>query len=270
MFEFNYEHSFKTADINGTRLYYLDTCGKGPAIIFLHAASGNSSLWEKQYIPFLTSGYRIIAYDRAGQGRSTRTGDSKTITKPELEQLMDFLGIQHFHLLGVAAGGGVALQYTLIYPQRVLSLILANSIGNVQDPEYIALGQRLRPPAFNNLPLELRELGPSYRASNPEGVQHWLELSTQRQDIPKVGTEKPHVRSSGEMEVTFTAMRRLTVPVLLLTGDADLYMPPSALRLFKQHIPTAEMEIIQECGHASYWENPDVFNHIVLDFLKRH
>jgi pimeloyl-ACP methyl ester carboxylesterase len=70
--------------------------------------------------------------------------------------------------------------------------------------------------------------------------------------------------------VTFAALEKLTVPTLLLTGDADLYTPPSVLRMFKEHMKQAEMYIIPESAHAAHWENPAEFNRRVLAFLRKH
>src|SRR4029077_18285016 len=87
------------------------------------------------------------------------------------------LGIDRFHLVGTAAGGFVALDFAMSFPQRMRSLVVANSIGGVQDEDYLELGRRIRPtPQFEALPPDFRELGPSYRAANPGGAQRWLEL----------------------------------------------------------------------------------------------
>ena len=250
------------ADLPAGRVFYLDSGGDGAAVVFLHARSGNSLLFEKQVEPFSKAGYRLIAFDRVGQGRSTRASTSVD-ARPELEQLMDHLGVARFHLVGVAAGGGVVLEYVLAHPQRVASITIANSIGNVQDPDYLALGRRLRPPEFERLPLELRELGPSYRAANPEGVRRWLELSTS-------GQQSQAPQSVGAVPVTFAALGGLRVPTLLLTGDADLYTPPAVLRLFAERMPHADLVVVPESGHAANWENADVFNRAVLRFLRKH
>ena len=60
------------------------------------------------------------------------------------------------------------------------------------------------------------------------------------------------------------------MPALLMTGDADMYTPPSVLRMFKQHMPKAEFAIIPETGHSSFWESPAEFNRIVLAFVAAH
>jgi len=273
------------AELAAGRIYYQDSGGKGEAVVFLHAGSGNSLLFDQQVAPVTQAGFRFIAYDRAGQGKSTRAATRNSSAPPELEQLMDHLGIQRFHLVGVAAGGGTALQYVLARPERVRSIVVANSIGNVQDASYIEMGRRLRPPAFDQLPLEMRELGPSYRAVNPDGVNRWLTLSRSGQVLafaapqgaggpgpggPPAGAPGGAGPPAGGVAVTFEQLSQLRVPTLLLTGDADLYTPPSALRLFKQHMPRAELVIVPESGHAAYWENPAVFNRAVLKFLRKH
>ncbi|HUQ53911.1 MAG TPA: alpha/beta hydrolase [Gammaproteobacteria bacterium] len=251
------------AELPVGRVFYLDSGGEGDVVVFLHARSGNSLLFERQIEPFTKAGYRFIAFDRVGQGRSTRASDAPSAdARPELEQLMDHLAIARAHLVGVAAGGGVVLEYVIAHPQRVASITIANSVGNVQDPDYLALGRRLRPPEFDRLPLELRELGPSYRAANVEGVRRWLELSTS-------GQQSPAPQTVGAVPVTFAALAELDVPTLLLTGDADLYTPPAVLRLFNEHMPRAELVIVPDSGHAANWENPEAFNRAVLRFLRK-
>lgn len=250
------------ADLPVGRVFYLDSGGDGAAVVFLHARSGNSLLFEKQVEPITRAGFRFIAYDRVGQARSARAAAAAADARPELEQLMDHLGIARFHLVGVAAGGGVMLEYVVAHPQRVASITVANSIGNVQDGDYLALGRRLRPPEFGQLPLELRELGPSYRAANAPGVQRWLELSAS-------GAQSP-APPPAAVPVTFAALGALRVPTLLLTGDADLYTPPAVLRMFEERMPGAEIVIVPDSGHAANWENPEVFNRVVLRFLRRH
>ena len=252
------------ADLPVGRVFYRDSGGEGEAVVFLHARSGNSLLFEQQVEPFTRAGYRFIAYDRVGQGRSTPAGSASGDPHAELEQLMDHLRVARVHLVGVAAGGGVVLEHVLAHPQRVVSVTIANSIGNVQDPDYLALGRRMRPPEFDRLPLELRELGPSYRAANSEGVRRWLELSTSGLQRP------PGAAPATAVRVTFAALGELRVPTLLLTGDADLYTPPAVLRLFAQHMPGAEIVVVPESGHAAHWENPEVFNRAVLRFLRSH
>ena len=217
------------------------------ALVFLHASSGNSRMWEQHQQPFFTAaGYRFVAYDRKGKGAAA----------DELELVVQQLKLQRFHLVGTAAGGIAATDYALSFPQRLLSLVIANSIVGVQDEDYLALMKRLRPsPQFDALPVEVRELGPSYRASNPEGVERWKALAGH------LATPKTRNR------ITFAALETIETPTLLLTGDADLYAPPPVMELFQKRIRNARSIIVPACGHSAFWEQPETFNRAVLDFV---
>ena len=126
-----------------------------------------------------------------------------------------------------------------------------------------ALPQVLRPSAFDALPVEYRELHPSYRAVHPEGVQAWLALWRQARSGPAVLARRPY-------PMTWERVESIRHPTLLLTGDGDLYTPPALLRMQAQHMPHADVAVIPEAGHCANWEQPDAFNRTVLDFLGRH
>src|SRR6266699_1617934 len=165
------------ADLPGVRLWYKDSGGGGVPVVFLHSNTGSSRNWDYQIPVFTAAGFRFIAYDRRGWGRSvTAPGAQPGTAADDLHALMKYLGIDRFHLVATAGGGFVALDYALSFPDPPRSLVIANSIGGVQDEDYLELGRRLRPPQFDALPPELRELGPSYRASDPEGTKRWIEL----------------------------------------------------------------------------------------------
>jgi pimeloyl-ACP methyl ester carboxylesterase len=176
---------------------------------------------------------------------------------------MKFLGVSRFHLIGTAGGGFVAFDYALSFPEQLRSLVVANSIGGVQDEDYLALSRRLRPPAFDALPPDLRELGPAYRAANPDGVRRWLELERMSRQS---GAASQPLRN----RLTFSMLESIKLPTLLITGDADMFAPPPFLGMFTARIKGAESMVIPEAGHSGYWEKPDVFNRAVLEFLKKH
>jgi pimeloyl-ACP methyl ester carboxylesterase len=255
------------AEVPGARLWYTDSGGSGVAVVFLLAATGSSAAWEHQIPAFTKAGFRVIAYDRRGFGRTTvdPAGPQPGTGADDLRGLIAHLGIARLHLVATAAGGFVAWDFVLSFPDTLRSLVVANSIGGVQDEEYVALGRRLRPPAFAALPPDFRELGPSYRAANPEGTRRWLEL--ERTNRPDGATPVPQGTRN---RVTFARLETITTPTLLLTGDADLYAPPAVLRFFAARIKGAESVIVPETGHSAFWEQPEIFNRTVLDFIGRH
>ena len=248
----------------GRRIWYRDSGGNGVPAVFLHAGTGSSLAWELQVPVFTAVGYRFISYDRLGHGRSVLEPGAQPGTAPDdLEGLARHLQLDRFHLVGTAAGGIVALDYALSFAQRLRSLVVANSIGGVEDQDYQGLQRRLRPPQFAALPPQLRELGPSYRAANPQGEARWIELEhlSNATRLPAQATRN---------RLSFSLLETITLPALLLSGDADLYTPPAVLRLFAARIRNSRSVVIGECGHSAYWEQPEVFNREVLAFLGKH
>ena len=162
----------------GVDLWYEDTGGSGTPVILLHAASGTTDCWVHQLPTFTIAGYRCISYDRRtwGCSRPTESGPQPGFAGDDLHALVEALGLDRFHLVGTAAGAIPALDYALSHPERVRSLVAANTIGGVQDPEYLEVQHRLRPQQIQDLPVELRELGPSYRGTDPDGAARWLEI----------------------------------------------------------------------------------------------
>lgn len=255
------------ANLPGVRLWYTDSGGGGVPVVFVHQATGSSRVWEYQVPAFTKSGYRVITYDRRGFGRSTvdASGPQPGTGADDLLALVNHLGLDRVHLVGTAAGGIVSFDFAVSFPQRLRSLVAANTIGGVQDEDYLEMSRRLRPPQFAALPPDVRELGPSYRAANADGTARWLAL----EKISRPEGTTPPVQTFRN-RLTFSLLETIAVPTLLMTGDADLYSPPAVMRLFSARIKNSESVIVPEVGHSMYWEQPDLFNQKVLEFVRRH
>ena len=245
-------------------LNYTDTGGTGVPVVLMHAATGSVLAWEHQTPAFVKAGYRVIAFDRRGWGKSTADAKSPGTAADDLIALMDSLHIDRFHLVGTAAGGFVTFDAALSFPSRLRSIVVANSIGGVQDPEFLALDQRVRPPEFRALPPELREVSPSYRAANPEGTRRWIEL--EKVSRPAGAPPAQPLKNT----ITFAKLETIRTPTLLMTGDADMIAPPPVLKMFASRIRHAETVIVPEAGHSTYWEQPEAFNRAVLSFIRKH
>jgi len=255
-----------SADLPGVHLSYTDSGGSGSAVVFVHAATGSSRVWEYQRPAFTGRGFRVITYDRRGFGKSTidANGPQPGTGADDLRGLLDALHIDRVHLVGTAAGGFVAWDFALSFPDRLRTLVVASSIGGVQDENYLELQRRMRPPEFAAMPPDIRELGPSYRASNAAGWERWKELehTARPNGTPRAQTFRNRV--------TFAALETIKTPTLLLTGDADLFAPPSIMRMFASHVKGSQSKVIAEAGHSAYWEQPDAFNKVVLEFIAKH
>jgi pimeloyl-ACP methyl ester carboxylesterase len=252
------------ADLPGARLYYWDTGGAGEPVVLLHPATGSAAIWAYQQPALAAAGYRVIAYSRRGHYRSERGDEANPGTMAgDLRALTQFLRLGRFHLVGSAAGGFIGPDYALAFPDDVLSVTIANSLGGVQDPAYNRTTAALLPKGFTDLPPDFRELSPSYRAANPPGCKRWLELE-------HMAVSGAPVRQRTLGALSWANIERIAAPVLLITGDADLYQPPSRLREYASHLKNAEAVVISEAGHSAYWEQPEAFNLTLIDFLRRH
>lgn len=252
------------AELPGTRLGYWDTGGEGEPVVLLHPASGSALIWLYQQPVFAKAGYRVIAYSRRNYHNSDLAPENDSGTgSGDLHNLIEFLGIKKFHAVSSAAGGSVATDYALSHPERLASLTVSSNNLAARNGYIAETAARIRPKEVEDLPRWYWELGPSYRAANPEGVEKWIELNR------KSETGKG-ARQMLANVVTPDKLETLRAPTLLMTGAADLATPPSIMRMIARHVPNNEMVVVAECGHSPYWERPDFFNRIVLDFLRRH
>jgi pimeloyl-ACP methyl ester carboxylesterase len=252
-------------DLPNVRLWVTDTGGSGDPVVLLHANTGTSETWDKQTPALLQAGYRVIAFDRPGWGKSVvRDGQKPISVAEDLDALADQLGLGMFHLIGVAGGGYVALDYAAWRPQRLKSLIIAASgLGLLADEDAVAFRKRAAIPGFDQLPPEVREMSPSYRGMNPQGVAQWKEIEAHAK---QVGAVEAPLRTPN----TNAKVASITTPVLVIAGDVDLTTPSAAIRLWAAHLKAYDWALIPEAGHSVAWEQPDAFNQAVVAFLRKH
>ena len=249
------------AELPGTHLGYWDTGGTGEPVVFLHPASGSALIWSYQQPVFANAGYRVIAYSRRNYYNSDLASDDNPGTgSKDLHNLIEFLGLEKFHAVSSAAGGSVAADYALSHPERLLSLtVSSNNLAAASG--YIAeTAAKIRLKEWDVLPRWFRELGPSYRAANPEGVEKWIELNHESETGRGARQKLANV-------VTPEKLQTLKVRTLLMTGAADMFTPPSITRMIARDVPDNEVVIAAECGHSVYWERPEFFNRTVLGFI---
>ncbi len=252
------------ADLPGAKLWYWDTGGSGRPVILMHAATHSAAGWVYQQPALAKAGYRAIGYSRRGYfGSNPGNPENPGVAADDLDNLLRFLKLDRVDLVAAAQGGFFAVDFALAYPAKVRSLTVVSSLMGITDADYAAVNNRLRPKFFADLPHEFQELSPSYRAGNPEGLAAWLEL--EHKAIPG-----PRITPTVKQPLNWARLETIRQPTLLMTGESDLYAPPSLVRMQALHIPHAEVATIAEAGHSPYWEQPTAFNRLLLNFLKRH
>ena len=254
------------ADLPGVRLWYTDSGGDGVPVILLHANTGNADGWQYNIPGFVEAGYRVIAFDRRGWGRSTANPDSGpqpgTIAE-DLHALVEHLKLDRLHLVGVAGGGFAAYDYVLWHPERLRSLVIAASGGAIVDEELRQLREKTALPNFSSWPPQFREVSMGYMATNPEGLQRWLQIHNHSR-------QKGAAAQPQRTTITLEKLATIRVPTLLIPGDQDLQTPPWVMRRQLARIPGAEFIVLPEAAHSINWEQPEAFNRKVLEFIRKH
>jgi pimeloyl-ACP methyl ester carboxylesterase len=162
------------------------------------------------------AGYRVVAWSRRDYIGTQVTGDDPGVNA-DIPTITKALGLGRFHgRLG--SRGGIAVEFATAHPDRLLSLTMANSISGLSDPAFRAWAESLRPAPFGQLPQAVRELGPTYRAANPEGRaagQSWRR-------------NRGSSRWARRLRRMWDGMiwPDWPMPILWMTGDADLFVPP--------------------------------------------
>jgi pimeloyl-ACP methyl ester carboxylesterase len=262
---------------DGVRLYYEET-GSGKAVLFVHEFAGDHRSWEPQMRHF-GQRYRAIAFNARGYPPSdvpeTQAAYSQNRAADDICSLLDHLGIERAHIVGLSMGGFATLHFGFRHAARALSLCVAGC-GYGAEPEQ---RERFRDeaaaiagfiasagmPAF----AEKYAYGPTrvqFENKDPRGHAEFKRHLAEHSGLGSANTQLGVQRERPSLYDLVEDMKRLTVPTLILTGDEDW---PCLLPgiLLKRNIPSAALAVMPTCGHAINLEAADTFNRIVGDFL---
>ena len=265
------------AAADGTRLYFEET-GSGTPVIFVHEYAGDMRSWEPQMRHF-GQRYRAISTNARGYPPSdvpaTPASYGQAIAADDILAVLDHLGIAQAHVVGLSMGGFATLHFGFRHAARARSLVVAGC-GYGAEP-----GQRERFKAeaatiAATLQAEGMERFAARYAYGPTRVQFenkdprgFAEFARQLAEHSALGAANTQLGVQAERPSLYELvdeMKALTVPTLVLTGDEDWPCLQPAL-LMKQHIPSAALSVMPNCGHTINIEDPDQFNHLVGAFL---
>jgi len=257
--------AFMTKD--SFRLYYEDSGGNAPAIVFLHGAGGNHLSWWQQ-LPVFVDEYRCIAVDQRGFGQSPDVpgGPGPAALGADVLALLDHLGIARAALVAQSMGGWAAVGAAVKAPERFWAIVLANTVGNLSNDAITAVRQRLgaasppRPAVIWHA-----ALGATFRKQQP--IRSFLYAQISGLNAPLSADFRDQLMRLTTPVERYAATR---VPTMFLTSDEDGLIWPELSETVHRHVPGSRFERVEAAGHSTYFERPDVFNREVGEFLKEH
>jgi 3-oxoadipate enol-lactonase len=252
------------AAINGTDLYY-ESHGEGHPLVLSHGIGSNHLHWWQQ-IPVLSKHFRVITFDHRGFGFSKDNNDlGPKAFVDDLEALLAHLGVGKAILCGQSMGGATIGGYASRHPDRVTALILSCSGGGFFPVTHSE--------AFKQA------------IANVKNYEEFSKVAIEQDNFP---TRHPVLRflfdSMAQLNHSFPMSRlpdmrgrkfsieplvHAKVPALLLGGEDD-NGANGALRQIHGLLAGSKLHIVPNAGHLLFFEAPETYNKLVLDFLSSH
>lgn len=262
---------------DGVKLYYEET-GSGTPVVFVHEFAGDYRSWEPQ-VRFLSRRYRCITYNARGWPPSEVPDSLDRYTqdraRDDVRCVLDALGIDKAHVVGLSMGGFGTLHFGLGYPERALSLLVAGcGYGAERDErekfreEADIIAGKLRTDGMAAF-TKTYTVGPTrvqHQNKDPRGWKEFADMLAEHSSVGAAFTQQGIQKERPSIFDLEDGMKKLTVPTLIVTGDED--WPCLIPNVFmKRAIPSAALLVLPNSGHAINLEEPDAFNAALADFL---
>lgn len=264
----------KFVTVDGLRLRVLEA-GSGPAVLFLHGASLGSSadVFRRNLPAFAGAGFRAIAFDMPGYGRSDMPADhSLRYRRALVSKLMDALGLRQAALVGHSQAGTIAVSLALQDPARVTRVVVlgtgsllpplpggaARPERNVPDTEPSLADTR----AALEATLVHRELAAADEVALRHGfcIGPHFAAAVARASIKDAPDAGPPL---------WQRLTELKVPLLLIYGRQDRAQAAERATLLKEKYPQLDLHLIDGCHHLVPWDAAEEFVRLSVEFLKR-
>ena len=272
-------------EVDGLRVHCFVAGETGSPIMLLHGGGVDSAhlSWGRVISP-LSDHHRVFAPDFPGYGQSDKPAIKYTMDYyiTFLAHLLDDLHLVRVSLVGLSMGGGIALGFDLRFPERLEKLVLVAPYGVLDKVSAHKLSY-----LFVHIPY-LEELS-NWLLSSSRSLVRWtilagliynpqrltpemLEEVYQEAHKPKAGKaftsfQRDEVFWNGLRSNFTDRLHEITTPTLLLRGSADAAVPLPPVQRAHELIKGSELYIMQECRHWAPGEKPEVFSHVVLNFL---
>ncbi len=259
-----------TVTINDVPFSCFDA-GEGHVLLFVHGFPLDHTMWSAQ-LDFFQQGYRVIAPDLRGFGKSGGADDLLTMEQlaDDLNSLLDALEIDEpITLCGLSMGGYIAFQFALKYPERLARLILCDTKA-AADSQEVQMNREV-------VASQVLEEGPQFLVegmieklfavmtgqTHPEIVKQIREVIKNSSPLAVAGAS----RGMGQRIDAQPHLAQFEVPSLVLCGSEDVITPPEEMEKFSRKMPQAEYHTIPGAGHMAPLEKPEVVNNLIQEFL---
>jgi pimeloyl-ACP methyl ester carboxylesterase len=269
--------------VHGTPIDVVEL-GAGDPIVFIHGHAGSWTNWLEQ-LPVLARSHRVVAMDLPGFGRSPLPEHAISITEyaRDVEAVMEQLGIDTAVVVGNSMGGFIAAELAIRFPARVSGLVLVSAAG--LSTKYAQMPARFMANAMYERGLEViapltrvppRRAARLARRRRLRGAALYLVAAHPQSLHPAMAWEL--VRGSGAPAVAAGSaaiarydfrdrLPEIACPTLIVWGDTDRTVPPSAADEFMRLIPGSRKVIFEDTGHLPMIERPARFNALLNKFL---
>lgn len=256
-------------EVEGGRLR-VEQLGQGPPLVLLHGWTLDCRMFEPQ-LSKLGSGFRAIAYDRRGFGRSQAAPDLN-LELDDIDKVANALSLGTFHLLGMSQGGRVALRYAVTSPERVRSLILQGAAVDglpIDEPECerIPLAEYARLARAGKMGLVRRRWleHPLMALGSEHGQAKRLveEIIADYGGADLMAFSPERQRFAGDL---IGGLGKLHAPTLILTGAHEVASRRAQARKLLEIIPNSREILCRRSGHLSNLTEPDFYNEQVGRF----
>jgi 3-oxoadipate enol-lactonase len=257
------------ARVNGININY-QVSGRGPWVTLSHSLACRLEMWDEE-VRRLSERFTVLAYDARGHGRSSAPAMPYTLgmIADDIVGLLDHVGAEKTHWIGLSMGGIFGLTTALKYPGRFSSMVLADTGSRLSEESRQAFKDRVATVRAGKMeaivqPTLKRWFKDATRERRTElmaRVAEWIR-NTPLEGYAGVSAAIPTV------DVTHR-LHEIAIPVLVIVGADDAAMPLALSRTLVENLPNAQLVVIPDAGHLSNLENPDAFYAALESFYNR-
>lgn len=259
------------AAVGGIQIRYeLSGRKDRPVVMMSHSLSTRLEMWDGQAAA-LEPDFGVLRYDTRGHGGSDAPDGAYTLARlaEDAVGLMDALGIEKVHWLGISMGGMIGQHLALDHPDRLGSLMLSSTAA--------IMGAEAQPIWQDRIDLARSQ---GMEAMVAETLVRWFTPAYLQQNPPPVDTIAEQIRSTpvngfigcGEAIRRLNTLDRLDqirLPAMIIVGEDDPGTPVSASEAIHQRLAGSQLEIIPAARHLCNIEALETFNALLLEFLNR-